>query len=266
MSESYRLSCGVRQGGLTSPDLFNVYMNDLIEELSGTAVGLRLGDRYVNNLSYADDMVLLSPSIKGIRRLLAICEKYAREHNLVYNAKKTEMLIFRSGRGPRNVPPVWLGGQIVRIVESFRYLGHMLTSDMKDDADIDRQRRALSVVGNMIARRFFKANAQTKVHLFRTYCQSFYTCQLWTRYTRRSLDGIRVQYNNIFRQLMGLAPHCSASGMFTEARLDTFNAIQRKRIAGFLSRVGTCTNSIIKELYNRLYATSVYKKWMQIAA
>ncbi|XP_026745431.1 uncharacterized protein LOC113506790 [Trichoplusia ni] len=241
-------------------------MNDLIEELSGTAVGLRLGDRYVNNLSYADDMVLLSPSIKGLRKLIAVCERYAKEHNLVYNAKKTELLIFRSGRGPLNVPPVWIGGQRVKVVERFKYLGHILTSDFKDDADIDRQRRALSVVGNMIARRFFKANTQTKVHLFRTYCQSFYTCQLWTRYTKRSLDGIRVQYNNIFRQLMGLAPHCSASGMFAEARLDTFNAIQRKRIAGFMSRVGSCTNSIIKELSERLYTTTTYKKWLQIAA
>ncbi|XP_022828476.1 uncharacterized protein LOC111357912 [Spodoptera litura] len=241
-------------------------MNDLIEELNGTAVGLRLGDRYVNNLSYADDMVLLSPSIKGIRKLMTICERYAREHNLVYNARKTELLVFRAGKGPQNVPPVWIGGQRVKVVERFKYLGHVLTSDFKDDADIDRQRRALSVVGNMIARRFFKADTQTKVHLFRTYCQSFYTCQLWTRYTKRSLDGIRVQYNNIFRQLMGLEPHCSASTMFAEARLDTFNAIQRKRIAGFMSRVGSCTNSIIKDFSERLYTTTMYKKWLQIAA
>ncbi|XP_075984930.1 uncharacterized protein LOC142982353 [Anticarsia gemmatalis] len=241
-------------------------MNDLIEELSRTPVGLRLGDRYVNNLSYADDMVLLSPSIKGLRRLLSICETYAREHDLVYNAKKTELLVFRSGRGPQNVPPVWIGGQVVAVVERFKYLGHILTSDMKDDADIDRQRRALSIVGNMLARKFVKATPETKAHLFRAYCQSFYTCQLWTEYTKRSLDAIRVQYNNIYRHLMGLAPYCSASGMFTEARLNTFNAIQRNRIAGFMSRGGTCGNTIIRELADRLCASSMLRRWLSIAA
>ena len=83
-SGEYRLSCGVRQGGLTSPDLFNVYVNDLIEELSCTPVGLRLDNRYVNNLSYADDMVLLSPSIKGLRKLIKICENFAKNHDLTY--------------------------------------------------------------------------------------------------------------------------------------------------------------------------------------
>ncbi|KAJ0183170.1 hypothetical protein K1T71_001146 [Dendrolimus kikuchii] len=257
---------GVRQGGVTSPDLFNCYINELIEELSGTPVGLRLGDRFVNNLSYADDMVLLSPSIKGMRKLLSICERYAQRHQLVYNAKKTEMLIFRSGRGPSYVPDVYIGGQPVKIVNTFKYLGHILSSDRKDNHDIERQRRCLSVCGNMLARRFFKASKDTKIHLFRTFCQTFYTCQLWTECTRRSLDGIRVQYNNIFRHLMGFKRYCSASSMFLEARLNTFCAIRRSRIANFLTRVEGCRNSIIAALASRLHQTKMYWDWLQIAA
>lgn len=218
----------------------------------------------VNNLSYADDMVLLSPSIKGLRKLLSICERYATKHSLVYNEKKTEMIVFRAGKGPESIPAVSLNGQAVKIVSSFKYLGHIVTSNLRDESDIERQRRSLCVVGNMIARRFYKASPDVKVSLFKTYCQSFYTCQLWTDYTVASHDGIRVAYNNIYRQLMGLKRYCSVSEMFTEARVDTFNAIQRKRIASFMSRVYMCRNTIIKSLADRLMLTLTYKKWVSI--
>lgn len=99
-------------------------------ELSSTPIGLRLDGRYANNLSYADDMVLVSPSIKGLQKLLKICEECARKHDLTYNSKKTEMMIFKSGGGPHNVPGVYLNRQRVKIVDSFKYLGHIITSNL----------------------------------------------------------------------------------------------------------------------------------------
>ncbi|KAG6444153.1 hypothetical protein O3G_MSEX003217 [Manduca sexta] len=98
-SDHYKLECGVRQGGLTSSDLFNILVNDLIVELRITNIGCHLGNLCVNKISYADDMVLLSPSIKGLRNLLVVCECYAESHGLKYNGKKTEILVFRFGKG-----------------------------------------------------------------------------------------------------------------------------------------------------------------------
>ncbi|XP_073953054.1 uncharacterized protein [Choristoneura fumiferana] len=68
MSKEYRLECGVRQGGLTSPSLFNLYMDALIVELSSRHVGCHVDGVCVNNLSYADDMVLLSASFNNAFR------------------------------------------------------------------------------------------------------------------------------------------------------------------------------------------------------
>lgn len=76
--DEYRMECGVRQGGLSSPLWFNVYVNQLIERLSSTHVGRHIDGICVNNISYADDMVLLSPSISGLKELLLICETYGR--------------------------------------------------------------------------------------------------------------------------------------------------------------------------------------------
>lgn len=62
------------------------------------------------------------------------------------------MVIFRWGMGPNNIPPVCINDKPVIIVESFKYIGHILIN-----ADTERQRRALLVKGDVIIRKFTKA-------------------------------------------------------------------------------------------------------------
>lgn len=262
-SSEYRLDCGVRQGGLTSPDLFNIYMNGLIEELRSTRIGCHIGDVCVNNLSYADDMVLLSPSISGLRKLLAICERYAAEHGLVYNVAKTEMMVFRAGKGPERIPNVFLRGTPVKIVRQFKYLGHILTEDLNDDVDMERERRNLSIRCNMLARRFSSCSTDVKTTLFKAYCLCLYTCQLWTKYKRKTYHTIRVQYNDAFRILMKKPRYCSASGMFADARVPDFFAVIRSRVASFWAGLRRSNNCILQCLGDYL-GSPIFKTWLTV--
>ncbi|XP_047991636.1 uncharacterized protein LOC125230506 [Leguminivora glycinivorella] len=252
-SEEYRLKCGVRQGGLTSPRLFNLYINALIEGLSSTRVGCAIAGEMVNNISYADDMVLLGPSVCAIRKLLNKCEEYALTHGLRYNVAKSEVLVFQ----PREhkvdrVPEISLYGIPLNRTNKFKYLGHWVDESLSDDPDIERERRALAVRGNMVARRFARCSREVKITLFKAYCQSFYTCSLWVNYTQRAINALRVQYNNVLRMLLGLSKFCSASGMFADTRIDGFQAIIRKRTASLMSRVRVSPNSILSLVANRL--------------
>lgn len=74
--------------GLTSPKLFDLYMNELIGRLSIRHMGCWVDNVCVNNLGYADDVALLDPMASSIRELLHICEQYVVEYGLHYNAKK----------------------------------------------------------------------------------------------------------------------------------------------------------------------------------
>ncbi|KAJ8727231.1 hypothetical protein PYW08_015628 [Mythimna loreyi] len=251
-SDEYKLECGVRQGGLTSPKLFNLYMDRLIGELSSSGIGCHIDGICVNNISYADDMALLSPSIGALRKLLRMCEEYAGAHGLKYNVEKSEILVFKAPRKEvTGLPPVSLYGTPLNQVTHFKYLGHWVTEDLKDDMDVERERRALSVRCNMLARRFARCTEQVKVTLFRAFCQTFYTCSLWAKYTRRTYDALRVQYNNAFRVLMGLPRYCSASGMYAEARVDGFHAVIRKRSASLLARVRGSPSAILTACADR---------------
>ncbi|KAI8432778.1 hypothetical protein MSG28_013737 [Choristoneura fumiferana] len=129
--------------------------------------------------------------------------------------------------------------------------GHVVAADLKDDMDIERERRALSVRANMIARRFSGCSREVRITLFRAFCTSLYTCSLWVRYSQRAYRALRVQYNNAFRVMVGLPRFCSASGMFAEARVDCFQATMRWRAASLMRRVRDSPNTILKMISDK---------------
>lgn len=113
-------------------------MDRLVRELSSASIGCSIDGITVNNISYADDMVLLSPSISALRKLLRICESYAEAHGLRYNASKSEVMVFKaSSKTYTTVPPILLAGNELRRVTKFKYLGHWVTDTLSDMLDID---------------------------------------------------------------------------------------------------------------------------------
>ncbi len=87
---------GVPHGGILSPWLFNIYIDDLSISLSNANAGCKFGGMSVNHFSYADDMAILSPSASGLQKLLNICASYAIKHDIIYNVKKTQCMVVPS--------------------------------------------------------------------------------------------------------------------------------------------------------------------------
>ncbi|XP_013171402.1 PREDICTED: uncharacterized protein LOC106120594 [Papilio xuthus] len=167
-------------------------MDGLIRELSGTGIGCSI-DGTMINISYADDMVLLSPSLSGLRKLISICECYAEAQGLKYNSTKSELMLFKAGSKTYDIPPVKLNNHPLKRVERVKYLEHWVTDTLNDDLDLERERRALSVRANMLARRFAQCTIPVKITLFKAYCQSLYTCSLWFKRSQRAYNALREE-------------------------------------------------------------------------
>ena len=73
LSDNFLITNGVRQGGILSLLFFNVYMDCLSESLCITQTGCNVGGVMINHLMYADDLVIISPSAKGLQRLVDMC-------------------------------------------------------------------------------------------------------------------------------------------------------------------------------------------------
>ena len=68
-------------------------MDGLLDRLSHSKIGCIFGNVYAGALAYADDIVLLAPTASAMRSLLKICEDYAREYSVIFNAKKIRMYL-----------------------------------------------------------------------------------------------------------------------------------------------------------------------------
>ena len=108
LSELIEINCGVKQGGILSPFLFNVYINDLIEECINARVGALIGNLNVSIIVYADDILLMSPIDSHLRILLDICSKYGNLWRIKFNPLKSNIIDF--GQKKNSTIPFLLNG------------------------------------------------------------------------------------------------------------------------------------------------------------
>ena len=90
-STSFGVSNVVRQGGVLSPLLFAVYIDELLIRLERLITGCYSGCFFVGALCYANDIVLLAPSPSALCILLSECECFSKD--LVMSCLSTLMIL-----------------------------------------------------------------------------------------------------------------------------------------------------------------------------
>ena len=264
VSSSFSVSNGIRQGGLLSPLLYNVYTDDLSRRLKTAKIGCHIAGECLNHISYADDMALLAPSIKALQAMVELCIIFAEEHDIIYNAKKTVCMTFWP-RGYRKfqVQPITMRSTTLSYVQEATYLGHILSADLKDNLDMSRQMKALYAMGNTLVRKFGKCSDTVKCELFRAYCEQLYCSTLWCCYTLETLRRLRVSHNDVLRRLLGFPRWTSASSLFVAAGLNNLDVLMRKAVFSFRTRLATSENRLISGLYNSsaFIKSKLYSVW-----
>ncbi|KRZ08461.1 Retrovirus-related Pol polyprotein from type-1 retrotransposable element [Trichinella zimbabwensis] len=94
LSNKIEINQGVRQGDPIFPLLFNSVMDELIERLEQSGVGFKIGNTEVVTLAFADDIILVSSSHRGMERLLSITHDFVNERGLKLNIKKCKGIRF----------------------------------------------------------------------------------------------------------------------------------------------------------------------------
>ena len=108
-------------------------------------------------------------------RLLLACEKYSKEHAIIYNSKKSSVLICKNRATLHVLSPSSVVNDIdIGEVAKVKYIGHVISNDMADDADMMRQIRQLYARGNALSRRFHMCSTEVKNTLFRSFCTPIY--------------------------------------------------------------------------------------------
>ena len=272
VSDKFSVSNGVRQGGILSPQFFNIYMDDLSVKLNKLNVGCIINMTVINHLMYADDLVLLSPSTAGLQKLLNVCSEYGIEHNIVFNPKKSAIMSFKTKDSCEiSLPNFLINGDKIETVNDYCYLGHIIEKHLSDELDIERQRKKIYRQGNAIIRKFYMCNVDVKILLFKSYCTSMYTAQLWYNYKpptnkRGSMAKLYTAYHNVLKMFFGLSKFERSSPICAYTNVPSCSALIRKLIFKFMTRLQNSNNALIIAICSSslIFRSAIRRKWLDL--
>jgi exonuclease III len=142
LSDLMTILRGLHQGCPASPALFDIFINDFLQECRKYGVrvyGIRHDAREIG-LLFADDVCLLSRNLPDIQRILRFVQKWAKLHEMEFGVPKCGIM----GIGQqahnlltrlRDADPtcLQLDGVPVPIVDSYTYLGLKFTNNLDLD-------------------------------------------------------------------------------------------------------------------------------------
>ena len=156
---------------------------------------------------------MLAPSLKGLQKLLKLCEDYCTEWDIRLNAKKTKNLCF--GKGPVPHHKLRLNGDIIDWVDKWNYLGVTLQRGPSFSCCVDETIRKFYRAANAILRVEGRSDDIVMLHLLETHCVSLLTSAIEIIHVsdRRKRQKMRVAYNSIYRKPFHLhmASKCNGS-------------------------------------------------------
>lgn len=133
LTEFFECPVGVRQGCILSPMLFSLFINEVANMINeGGTHGIQLlpGLIELYLLLFADDIVLMSDTPRGLQNQINILNEACKNLYLCINGSKTKVMVFRKGGFLGKNEKWFLGNDILDIVNEYNYLGYVFTTKM----------------------------------------------------------------------------------------------------------------------------------------
>ena len=177
-----------------APDLFNGVIDQLMRRLlSRCNLGIQLGEYQLTDLDYADDIAIFAPSACVLQEALTILQEEANLVGMQISWPKTKLMAITPK--PTNHLPLKICNKEVVFIDSFTYLGSLITNDGSSSRDITsriaKTTSAMCRLSNPLFRKH-RISIRTKINMYRALVVSvlLYGSEAWatTLADRRRLD------------------------------------------------------------------------------
>ena len=216
ISEPMEITRGLKQGCLSSPLLFNIYLNDLVTELKSMGKGVNVNRLHVPVLLYADDIVLFANSPRDLQDMLNKLVDWCSRWGLMLNCEKTKIVHFRSNRKRKTNFKFTCGDSPIAMCEKYKYLGLWFTEHL----DMMYMAKQVAATGHR-ALGYLIANAKTLElsftcfsKLYGCFVQSIldYGACIWGHYDFKCINAVQHRAMRFFMGVPSKTPTAAIQG------------------------------------------------------
>ena len=175
-------------------------MDRLIDQLEKSNSGCWIGNKY-GVLIYADDIVLIAPSVTGLQNMVNVCAKFGKDNSINFNQKKS--LCMCVGMDTTEDLVITLDSKTLDWSPAPTQVGNVISNTMCDTYDIGEKKLTFFQQTNMVLADFRGMRHDILCQLFNKYCNSFYGSQCWDLRSE-ALMGLYTGWNKAVRRLLRL--------------------------------------------------------------
>ena len=160
-SDPYLSAVGLREGAVESPSLFNIFINDLVEDLHAAGcVGVTNTANLIAAL-FADDLALLSDNIDDMQKCLNVLNTWCSKWRLQLSMDKTQAMLVGAAHGEE--VQFRIGDRVLDIVDWYRYLGVDYCYDLSWDREFDRRMNKAKAAERSLCQFYTERNVPMRV-------------------------------------------------------------------------------------------------------
>ena len=130
----FRIKRGVRQGDPLSALLFNCVLESVFREMNWVGIGIHINGKYLNNLRYADDIILIAKSKQELNEMIQTLNEEGKKKGLTMNINKTKIL----SKG-NDKTKIMIDKKEVEEVNKIIYLGQNVEMEERTTEEIERR-------------------------------------------------------------------------------------------------------------------------------
>jgi hypothetical protein len=248
-SDYFKVRNGVKQGGVLSPLLFSCYVDGLIQNLQNCKLGCHLGDLFVGYVAYADDIVLLAPSMYALKEQVKIAESFANEHSMLFNGSKSKLMCFSKNAISQNVT-IEVSGEHVNVSDNMTYLGHNISSNIYESG-IKNITRDFIIKFNGVLGDFSSIKSCLRYDLMQKYCTSFYGVLLCDFSDISNMDRLYRQWRKAIRRIWRLPMRTHTNLLPHICKSVPIDIVMKRRFMNFFNNGMKSKNLIVSQIFRR---------------
>lgn len=256
------LMSGIRQGGVLSPQFFAIYIDSVVKKVSESNIGCYMKYFCMSILLYADDILLLAPSVTSLQQILLLCEQELAWLDMPLNVKKSACMRVGGRFNVQCANIVTSKGRELSWVNIIRYLGIYIESASSFKCSLDAAKRSFYRSFNAVFGKVGRiASHEVIIQLVKTKCFPVLYYGLEACPLRKSqYNSIDYVINSSFRKIFD-----TRSQEIIDVCLGMFNCLPAQQVIAIRKRIflkkfsstdnvlcRVCTDSAAKELSSLL--------------